>query len=237
VIVGAGPPTWRFGVALAVEGERWIVTLGGYFGDGAPAEQNGFLGFARTLQAPAIADLLGGSEPVSEFATYRFSASQRRRYERLSKFPRGYLVFGDALCSFNPIYGQGMTAAVLQAEALAKCLAGGRERLAPRFFSAAAKVVDTPWQVAAGADLAHPSLIYKAGLIQRLMNRYIVRLHRSAAGDASLSTEFLTVANLLAEPARLFAPSVVRRVVAGALRSTPASPPPKPALAMVGGED
>ena len=118
-------------------------------------------------------------------------------------------MFGDAICSFNPIYGQGMTSAVLQAEALDACLAAGRERLAPRFFAAAAKVIDTPWQMAAGADLGHPAFAGKAGAMQKLMNRYIIRLQRSAAQDASLSTAFLTAANLLAKPSRLFAPSVV----------------------------
>jgi 2-polyprenyl-6-methoxyphenol hydroxylase-like FAD-dependent oxidoreductase len=237
LIVGASPPSWRFGVALAVEGDRWIVTLGGYFGDGAPAEQAGFMDFARTLQAPVIADLLAGSKPVSEFATYRFQGSQRRRYERLSRFPQGYLVFGDALCSFNPIYGQGMTSAVLQAEALATCLGEGQEQLAARFFAAASKVIDTPWQIAAGADLAHPSLVYQAGLIKRLMNSYIVRLYRSAAHDAVLASEFLTVANLLAEPSRLFAPSIVRRVIAAALRSPRAIRAPGSVTSSAGEED
>jgi 2-polyprenyl-6-methoxyphenol hydroxylase-like FAD-dependent oxidoreductase len=237
LIVGASPPSWRFGVALAVEGDHWIVTLGGYFGDGAPAEQAGFLDFARTLQAPVIADLLAVSKPMSEFANYRFAGSQRRRYERLSTFPEGYLVFGDALCSFNPVYGQGMTSAVLQAEALAKCLGEGQEQLAARFFVAASKVIDTPWQIAAGADLAHPSLVNQAGLIQRLMNRYVVRLYRSAADDPVLASEFLTVANLLAEPSRFFAPSIILRVISAALRSRPAVRAPEPAAAFARGKD
>ena len=228
VVVGASAPHWRFGVALAMEGDRWIVTLGGYFGDAAPSDEDGFLAFARTIETPALADLIAGARPVSDFAGYRFPGSRRRRYERLQHFPQGYLVFGDALCSFNPIYGQGMTSAILQAEALDLCLAQGQgqqgqEQLARRFFAAAAGVIDTPWQMAAGADVSHPRLAGQAGWMQRLMNGYIVQLYRSAARDASLAAEFLTVANLMQKPSRLFAPSVAWAVAKGALQRRPAS--------------
>jgi 2-polyprenyl-6-methoxyphenol hydroxylase-like FAD-dependent oxidoreductase len=214
-IVSAGAPSWRFGVALAMEEDRLIVTQGGYFGEAAPNDEQGFSSFARSLEFPAIAELLDGALAVSDFTSFRFPGSQRRRYERLGRFPDGYLVLGDALCSFNPVYGQGMTAAVLQAEALMACLAEGRADLAQRFFAAAAKVIDTPWQIAAGADFGHPRLAGQVGLVQRMMNGYIKRLYRSAGQDARLSTEFLSVANLVAPPSRLFAPSVVLAVAKG----------------------
>ena len=102
-----------------------------------------------------------------------------------------------------------MSAAVLQAEALEACLAKGPERLARRFFAKAAEVIDTPWQMAAGSDLSHPSLVAGASRMQRGMNRYIARLYRAASRDSRLSAAFLTVANLKARPASLFAPSVV----------------------------
>jgi len=88
------------------------------------------------------------AEPLSDFVRYRYPANLRRRYERLARFPGGYLVFGDALCSFNPVYGQGMTVAAQEAALLRECLNAGDADLAQRFFAGAGTVIDTPWDIA-----------------------------------------------------------------------------------------
>lgn len=162
-LIAAHEPVWRFGVALAVEHDRWIVTQGGYFDDMPGSGDAAYLEFARTLAAPDIAELLAAAEPLTAPVGFGFPASRRSRYEHLARFPEGYLVFGDALCSFNPIYGQGMTAAALEAAALADCLTQGTRSLAPRFFAKASDIVDTPWQIAAGNDLRHPPVAPTVG--------------------------------------------------------------------------
>ena len=149
----ACPPDWRFGVILSQEGDRWIVTLGGYLGDHAPTDDNGFVDFARSLQKPEIFDLVRVTEPLSPLMPYQFSANLRRRYEEPSRFPAGFLVFGDALCSFNPVYGQGMTVACMEWLALRECLAAGTQEIAGRFLRAASRLIDVPWQIAVGSDL------------------------------------------------------------------------------------
>jgi 2-polyprenyl-6-methoxyphenol hydroxylase-like FAD-dependent oxidoreductase len=217
-LVGAEAPQWRFGVAVAMEDDRWIVTQGGYFDDRPNHGDNGFLEFARTLAAPEIANLLTVAQPLTPATNFSFPASRRWRYERLNRFPAGYLVFGDALCSFNPIYGQGMTTAALEGLALGRCLQEGEEALAERFFARAAPIIDIPWQIAAGSDLRHPQLAHMRTPMGQFMNWYIGKVHRAAARDPAVGRAFLRVTNLMSPPTQLFTPATMSRVVIGALR-------------------
>jgi hypothetical protein len=214
-LIAADAPAWRFGVALAMENERWIVTLGGYFGDMPGTNARAFLDFARTLPASVVADLLAAAEPASDFTCFRFPASRRRRYERLDRIPDGYLVFGDALCSFNPVYGQGMTTAAVEGLALRDCLAEAGSGLGRRFFARASTIIDTPWQIAAGGDLRHPRLKHNQSGFNRFLNWYLGKLHKAAARDAELARRFLRVANLMAPPAMLLTPTTMLRVMLG----------------------
>jgi 2-polyprenyl-6-methoxyphenol hydroxylase-like FAD-dependent oxidoreductase len=214
-IIAACPPDWRFGVVLSQEGGRWIVTLGGYLGDHAPMDDNGFVDFARSLQTPEIFDLVRVAEPLCPLMPYQFNANLRRHYEELSRFPAGFLVFGDALCSFNPVYGQGMTVACMESLALRECLTAGTQEIAGRFLRAASRLIDTPWQIAVGSDLQHPRVEGQRTAQTRFVNWYIAKFYRAAQDDAVLATRFLEVANLMRQPAALFDPQIAFRVWKG----------------------
>src|SRR5262249_22727601 len=162
-----------------------------------------FAAYARSLPTPEIHELVTRAEPLSDFVAYRFPANLRRRYEHLAEFPKNYLVFGDALCSFNPVYGQGMTVAALEAISLHACLRKGAAGLARRFFRAASKTIDTPWDIAVGNDLRHPQVAGPRSLKVRLINWYVGKLHMAARDDATLGNAFLKVANLQAGPGHL----------------------------------
>lgn len=217
VVIAGSAPNWRNGVVLAQSEDRWIVSIGGYLGDHAPTDEQTYAAYAASLTAPEVHQVVSTAEPLSDFVTYRFPASQRRRYEKLTRFPQGLLAFGDAICSFNPVYGQGMTVAAQEAAALDACLKQGIDGLAQRFFKAAAAVADVPWDIAVGNDLRHPAVVGPRPAMVRFINWYIGKLHLAAQRDEVLTNAFLRVANLVAAPPTLLAPQVAWRVLRGNL--------------------
>jgi 2-polyprenyl-6-methoxyphenol hydroxylase-like FAD-dependent oxidoreductase len=217
VVAGSGP-NWRNGTILFQTADRWIVSIGGYFGDHAPDDGQMFAAYAGSLPTSDIHDIVAHAEPLTDFVTYRYPANLRRRYERLTRFPTNYLVFGDAMCSFNPVYGQGMTVAAQEASLLQVCLRDGDADLARRFFKAAKAAIDTPWDIAVGNDLRHPQVQGPRPAKVRFINWYIGKLHMAARHDAVLANAFLKVANLVMLPAGLLHPLVIARVVYGNLK-------------------
>ena len=217
VIVPSAPPDRRGAAMLALEGDRWVVTLFGMLGDHPPTDHQGYLDFARTLPAPDVYNLVRDAEALTDPLPFKYPASCRRRYETLDRFPEGYLVFGDAICSFNPIYGQGMSVAALQARALASSLNSGSDGLAKRFFTAAAKVVDNPWLMAVGGDLRYPAVEGPRTAMGNFVNWYLAKLQIASRRDPALTLAFHTVANLLAEPPTLLKPDIAFRVARGNL--------------------
>jgi 2-polyprenyl-6-methoxyphenol hydroxylase-like FAD-dependent oxidoreductase len=217
VVVAGSGPNWRNGTVLFQSEDRWIVSIGGYFGDHAPDDDQMFAAYAGSLPISEIHDIVAHAEPLTDFISYRYPANLRRHYERLKRFPENYLVFGDALCSFNPVYGQGMTVAAQEAALLQACLLEGSADLARRFFRAAKTAIDTPWDIAVGNDLRHPQVSGPRPRKVRFFNWYVGKLHMAARQDAMLTNAFLEVANLQASPMLLLHPAVVLRVLWGNL--------------------
>lgn len=217
LIVAASPEQPRGGVLLSQEGGRWILTVAGYFGAQPPLDHGGLLEYVRGMAVPDLYERIKDAEPLGEPVAHKIPSNLRRRYERLSRFPAGYLVFGDALCSFNPIYAQGMSVAALEAFALSACLEVGEAQLARRFFRRAAAIIDTPWSTAVGNDLRFPAIAGPRTAMARFINWYLERLHRAAHRDGEVSLAFLRVANLLAPPPSILRPAIVWRVLRGNL--------------------
>jgi 2-polyprenyl-6-methoxyphenol hydroxylase-like FAD-dependent oxidoreductase len=221
-VVNQPPAGKRGGLILPLEGGRWMATLVGMHGDHPPAEHAAFLEFAKTLPAPDVHDALVDARPLTDIVRYATPASLRRHYERLRKFPEGLLVFGDAMCAFNPIYGQGMSAAAMYAEALDQCLSeravAGRNLsgIWRSFFPRAARVADGPWEMALGEDMRYRETTGPRSPMLRLLHWYTAKVQR-ASGRVPLVTERLyEVMHLLKPATTLFAPEVMRHLIARA---------------------
>jgi 2-polyprenyl-6-methoxyphenol hydroxylase-like FAD-dependent oxidoreductase len=212
----ATPHLPRTGAFQRLEGDRWMLTLAGILGDHPPTDSDGFLDFARSLRFPDIYEAIRNAEPLDDPVSFRFPASVRLHYERLDRFPAGLLAMGDAVCSFNPIYGQGMCVAALEALTLRRHLERGVEPQPHRWFRDLARVVDVPWDMSAGGDLAFPGVPGQRTLKVRVLGAYLSRLHAAAANDAHLATAFMRVAGLVAPPQSLLRPGVTFRVLRGA---------------------
>ncbi len=227
VLIGAMPPrTLRGGVIYPIEGDRWLVTLSGRSKQYPPTDDAGFLEFARTCANPLIYEAIKGATPLSPIAGYRRTENRLRHYERLERFPERFVALGDAVCAFNPVYGQGMTTAALGAETLEKLLQAQRKRrpagdltgLSRRFQQALAKVTATPWLMATGEDLRCPGVeggqeLRQSSAIRRWLRGYVERVRLLSARDAATFQVFLEVAHLLRPPTAFFQPRIAMKVL------------------------
>jgi 2-polyprenyl-6-methoxyphenol hydroxylase-like FAD-dependent oxidoreductase len=209
-----------------------LLSLTGLLGDHPPRDHEGFIEFTRTLSAPEIYPAVRSAEPLGEIASFRVPASVRRRYDKLRRFPESFLVIGDGVCAFNPVYGQGMTVAAMEAAALAKHLSGGGVRPL-RFFGEIKPIIDVPWDTSATADLAFPGVEGKRTMMVKIGNAYVGRLHTAAQVDGRFTRAFFRVAGLVDPPQAMMRPSLM----IGALRTArrvKAQPAPQPAKEFAG---
>lgn len=213
------PDLPRGGALARLENDRWMLSLIGMVGDHPPTDPDGFVSYARSLRFPDIHEAIRDARPVSGPVPYRFPGNVRRRYERLTRLPDGLLVLGDGVCSFNPVYGQGMTVAALEALVMRAHLErDGVPRPRP-FQRDIAGVIDVPWEMATGADLTFQGARGRRTRRLRVLAAYIRRLHAAAADDAAVAAAFVRVGGLVDPPSALLRPGVALRVLAPIRRS------------------
>jgi 2-polyprenyl-6-methoxyphenol hydroxylase-like FAD-dependent oxidoreductase len=204
-----GRPT---GMTIAkCENDTLFFTVFGMAGNHPPVELNALCEFAAEFCPAHLVAAVRASEPLGPVAQHRFPSSRWRRYDKARRLPEGLLVVGDAVCSFNPVYAQGMTVAALEALALRDCLSSGADGLPQRFFRAAAKPIGQAWQMAVGGDLSLPEIEGTPPLATRLLNGYIDRILCAAEHDIAVFEQFVRVAWLVDSPIKLLRPSMIRR--------------------------
>jgi 2-polyprenyl-6-methoxyphenol hydroxylase-like FAD-dependent oxidoreductase len=220
ILIPQPPHETRMGLLLPMEGDQWMVSWCGWHRDYAPTDRAGFLEYARTLPVPDLYHAIKDAEPVTPIAAHKIPSNQWRHYERMARFPEGLAILGDALCSFNPTYGQGMTAAALDVTVLETCLrrhaarrAPGLDGLADRYRRKVAGAVATPWLLATVEDFRYPQTEGVRPPVTPLLHWYLDRLYAATEHDPRLVTRFLRVMHMHSSPATLFAPPTVFRVL------------------------
>lgn len=233
LVNGQPPHNPRAGLILPVEHDTWHVTVAGFAGHHPPTDEAGFLAWAEALPDPSLYEAIRVAEPLTPIRGYRTPTNRLRRFEQLSRRPAGFVAMGDAVCAFNPIYGQGISTRALEALALRQVLRSTAdvtsERFARQVQRAVAKVVAAPWMIATGEDLRWPGVELngtKAGFGTRFIHRYSDVFLKQALQDKVLSTTYQRMINMLEPPAALMKPGSVFRVLAGAMRRKAASPGP-----------
>jgi 2-polyprenyl-6-methoxyphenol hydroxylase-like FAD-dependent oxidoreductase len=216
---GEAPHDSRGGLMLPIEGNRWMVGIGGRGSDVPSGDAEGFLAFARSLRTPTIYGVISHAERIGEVARFGFRESVRRHFEQLDAFPGGLLPIADAICRFNPVYGQGMSVAAQEAWLLRKLLGALVEdndpigALAPLFFTEMQSLIETPWSVAT-LDFAFPETRGKRPADFEMRLRFGGALTRLAAEDADIHNLTAEVQNLLRPLSAYRDPALVQRVMA-----------------------
>ncbi|MFJ9785583.1 FAD-dependent oxidoreductase [Amycolatopsis sp. NPDC101161] len=234
IIPAATPETPRgaFFHRMPGGGGRVELSLTGVLGDHPPTDAEGFTAYVKSLPIPDIHDAISTGVPLDDPVTFRYPASIWKHYEKLRRFPAGLLVMGDAVCSFNPIYAQGMTVAALESLVLQQHLRRDPVPAARPFFKEIAKKIAGAWSVSAGGDMGYAGAEGRKGLMTDFVNRYVARLQEAAVEDSVLTNAFIRVAGLIDPPQSLLKPKYALRVLRHRRRPQavlpPAAEPPAP---------
>lgn len=214
-------PDGRVAAVLSpVEGDRWIVTLGGLEGNYPPTDEAGFDEFLLRLRSPLLAQAVALAEPLTPVYGHRAMANRFRHFESWRARLDGFVALGDAVCAFNPVYGQGMTAAAVSAQILGRWVeqAGAGALVPRRFFRAQARFLREVWTLATGADFRFPKTTGPRPPFAGVANGYLDLLVPASEEDPVVRAAMRDVIHLLDSPTAIFRPRVIARVLRHRLR-------------------
>jgi 2-polyprenyl-6-methoxyphenol hydroxylase-like FAD-dependent oxidoreductase len=206
-----------------VEGDRWVLTVAGLAHQYPPTDEAGFLEFARQLASPTIYETVKTLKPISPIYGYRRMENRWVHFEQLKRWPDHFLVLGDAVCCFNPAYGQGMAVSAVEAMLLDETLrshAHNLRGLGQRFQRALPKAFKPAWLLSTGEDCRWPTTEgVKPDALTRFAQKYIDRLFDIMPNSPAVVETFLAVQHLLAPPTVMFHPTMLARVLARSVRN------------------
>ncbi|MFD7665636.1 pyridine nucleotide-disulfide oxidoreductase [Streptomyces sp. NPDC059788] len=226
------PVPGRTATLVPIEDARWLVTLSGTRGGQPTRQADEFLPFARNARHPIVADLIADAEPLTDVRLSRSTVNRRRRFDLLPAWPRGFAVLGDAVATYNPLYGQGMSVAAQQAAALRDALhrhGPTAPDLTRRLQRTMNRLTQAPWAMATGQDILYPGATGpQPPAATRLLRGYTDRLVKTATSDPVVTRALLDVMTLSAPLQRLMHPNVAARVLRGPTQPPLTGPPLNP---------
>ena len=152
------PPDTHFGLMLPIEDGQWILSLGARGGAIPPRDAQGFKDYAKGLVQPHVYERIKDAEVVGDLRTFRKPTAARHRIWEATKWPQRLIPIGDAMSSVNPTYGQGMTVAACEADALEALLARPTqlEEIAPAYLALAGEISGRAWSLSINSDYVYP---------------------------------------------------------------------------------
>lgn len=210
-----------------VEDDRWIVLLAG-FGRCRPGRTAEDLVRRCRRDFPEPFGRVAAEELLGDVVTYHQGDSRRRDWSRAARLPARLLAVGDAVASFNPVYGQGMSSAALHASCLSMMLRSGADLDAPArdLFDLQRVVVDAAWTISTGGDRSRPSIDQPPRGLERLVAGLLDVVVDATVVDPVVSRAFDEVAQMVGHPARLLTPGVVVRSLSARRLPRPHPTPP-----------
>ncbi len=217
-IMNQPPHNPRSGVLATIEGGKWLVTLVGYNNHYPPTDEEGFMAYAKNLAEPTLYQAISQATPISRIHGYRRTENRQRHYERMRRWPGGFLCIGDAVCMLNPVYGQGMTVSAMAAQTLGRYLQrqNGRHldgKLCLRFQKQLARSNSPAFLAATSDDFRWPKTQGDPPRGLALMHNYIDMVFEAALTSKLVHTRLLEVIHLLRPPTSLLRPDVVGKIL------------------------
>lgn len=226
IIPVASPAIPRGAIFTKTDHGRYELTCYGLLGDHPPTDQEGFYAFVKSLSVPDIHEALRDAKPIDEPVAFRFPVTIRRHYEKMTRFPEGLLVTGDAVTCFNPVYAQGMTVAAVSALTIRSHLhSGAAPRPLDYFRDLARDVIDPPWEMTNTVDLSFPGVEGERTWKVRMQQFYLGLVQAAATRDVAVTTAYMRAAGMLDRPEALTRPQVAIRVLRNALTGGSAPSP------------
>jgi 2-polyprenyl-6-methoxyphenol hydroxylase-like FAD-dependent oxidoreductase len=219
LLVYPNPPEQKRGGSISpIENQRWMVTLLGYGVESPPSTEEEFIKYAESLEQPDVYEAIKNGTPDTDVSVYRFPALRRFHYEKYHRFPNGLIVIGDAFCRMDPVFGQGMSIAALEAIALKKELQKALKKNKPvqisinahRSFS---KIIDVPWLIALTEDFRFTHTVGAKPFGLPLLKWYVKRVILACANNQRVYGKLINVLQLKAHPISLFTPNTLKAVL------------------------
>ncbi|TPV42239.1 FAD-dependent oxidoreductase [Bacillus dicomae] len=210
-------PESPYGVLIqTIEDNRYFVTFSGYADEKAPQTDDEFYNFAENLSIRNVTDFLNSAEAITDIKIYKIPFQVRRRFDLVTNMPEGLLVVGDAHCRFDPVFGQGVSVAAMEAHQLQLLLQRSKKldkAFIQQFYKKTANIIQTPWEMTTTEISRHPQLKRKLTIKQKFQLWYTKQIYQLSATDSDVYIRLVKVMNLIRSPFHLFHPKVLLAVL------------------------